>query len=416
MSRVAFALMLAVSSPAFAAGPVSISMELVADRVKSANYTVLENALRVYQAKEAVSVARGNLLPRLNLWRVAEVAYDPLALGGLIEDIAPFLVPSNWFRVEQQKSLHLIQSEAHRALWANEVMTAKVLYLQVLMDQALKEHLQGQVSAHQELLLIARTREALGGARAGLARSLENRLIELQGDARDLELLVWEEKSRLGALLGYEAAQELALQSVELPRLESMKPLQYETFEFRVLDTAPEHRQFVHLIRASDSMKRDIAFSVLGVSSLSRGAAGGVFDSIPVQEGLGFGTSASIRIGQAQKELLALQSRGVQETLRRQLQLLVRSFNSDVERYSELARRVELTRANLADLDFRSRVGEVLELETRLSAIRENFQAETAFFGIQYRFLIHQERLSRLLFHADYEKSPAELERLEGGK
>jgi len=412
MSRVAVALILAAISPAFAAEPVSVSMEMVADRVKSSNYQVLENALRVYQAKEAVSVARGNLLPRLNLWRVAEVAYDPLAIGGMIEDIAPFLVPANWFRVEQQKSLHLAQGEAHRALWANEVMTAKVLYLQILMDQALKEHLQKQVSGHEELLSIARAREALGGARAGLARSLENRLIELRGDARDLELLVWEEKSRLAALLGYEAAQELVLQSIELPRLESMKPLRYETFEFRVLDTAPEHRQFGHLIRACDSMKREVAFSVLGVSSMSRGAAGGVFDSIPVQQGLGFGTGASIRIGEAQKELLALQSRGVQETLRRQLQLLVRNFNSDLERHSELVRRVELTRANLADLDFRARLGEVLELETLLAANRENFQAETAFFGIQFRFLIHQERLSRLLFHGDYQKSPAELEKL----
>jgi outer membrane protein, multidrug efflux system len=208
MSRailLATALLIAVSAQA--SDPVPVSLEEVTEKVSDQNYLVLENALRVYQAKESIQVARGNLLPRLNLWRVASVFFDPTAALGLVEDIAPFLVPGNWFRLDEQRILHEAQKEGYRALWANEVMTAKVLYFQTLSDLSLLDHVKAQYGELEGLHLIVRNREILGGARPGSARDIEIRLLGLQEDRRGLEVLIASEKAALARLMGSQGIQ-----------------------------------------------------------------------------------------------------------------------------------------------------------------------------------------------------------------
>ena len=74
-----------------------------------------------------------------------------------------------------------------------------------------------------------------------------------------------------------------------------------------------------------------VEISFLGTTSMSRGVAGGVFDSLPTQDGLGFGTPASMRVVSAEKELLRVQRRGAEETIKRQLRLLVSNYNLDLE-------------------------------------------------------------------------------------
>ena len=49
-----------------------ISLNDVASKVKESNFTVLENAQRVYQAKETITFSKRNLLPRLNFWNILQ--------------------------------------------------------------------------------------------------------------------------------------------------------------------------------------------------------------------------------------------------------------------------------------------------------------------------------------------------------
>ncbi|MBX9766417.1 MAG: hypothetical protein K2X47_04020, partial [Bdellovibrionales bacterium] len=88
----------------------NLTVDEVAERVGKFNLSVYANALKVYQAKESIQVARGNLLPKLNLWRLAgnfngvsPVMSLANTAGSLIEVIAPFLVPATWFRLKQVK-------------------------------------------------------------------------------------------------------------------------------------------------------------------------------------------------------------------------------------------------------------------------------------------------------------------------
>ncbi|MGE0634407.1 MAG: hypothetical protein AB7O96_18470, partial [Pseudobdellovibrionaceae bacterium] len=118
-----------------------VSYDQVVSRVSSENLTIYKGALKVYQAKKSISVARGNLLPKLNIWRVFSIPFDPREALGVIEDLAPFLIPANWFQLKASKDFYRAEVEGYKTLWANEVMTAKSLYLQLLYDRTLFQNI-----------------------------------------------------------------------------------------------------------------------------------------------------------------------------------------------------------------------------------------------------------------------------------
>jgi hypothetical protein len=392
---------------------VIVSLPDVTQKVSQENFLVLESANRVYQAKEAVTFARMNLLPKLNIWKLASVAYDPRSAVSLIEDVAPFLVPANWFKVKEQKHLYRAQREAYHALWANEVMTSRNLYLQILHDQSLLSHIGMQKASLEDILAIVRSREALGGEDSKVSKDIQVRILSLLEDQRALEVLISEEQGLLGFVMGYKADDSVNPAAVSFPDFGTSKPLEYSALVPAVSERSPEVRQFNELLLAADKVKKEVYFSFLGSSSMSQGVAGGVFDGVPVQNGLGFGLGASIRISKAQKELLQLQAQGVQETLKRHLKLLVATHNLDLEHYGNLKRRVELTAEILDQLYDRLRLGEGVSSLVLLEASRNHIEANTGFFGIQYRMLMNVERLSRLLMEQDYGGKPPHIDEIK---
>ncbi len=409
-------------SPPAARGPLqTIELGHLVEQVGSANFKVLENALRVYQAREAITVARGNLLPRLNLWGLLGSGgggRGGMSIGilGVIEDVAPFLVPANWFRVKESRVLYLAEKEGYRALWGNELMTAKGLFFRVLQDQTILSEIDRSRRELEEILVIVQSRELLGGAPQGTSRNVEIRILSLLEDLHSMEALIAEELGMLTLAMGIPAETGVQLASIPIPDIGKLEKLTLEDFEFRALDAAPEVRQFGYLIDAADYVRGEVLWSFLGVSTLARGAAGGVFDSLPIQPGLGFGTGASMRIVQAQKEILRTQQRGVEELIRRQLRSLITSYNLDIEHYSNLKRRYDLSRAALGQLYERLRLGQEVDGLELIDASRNQMQAAIGLYSVHYHFLATEDGLSRLIFHGDYSRSPAILETIRERK
>lgn len=149
---------------------------------------------------------------------------------------------------------------------------------------------------------------------------------------------------------------------------------------------------------------------------MSRGLTGGVFDGLSTQQGLGFGTAASVRITKAQKELFKIQKKGIEETVRRHLKLLVNNYNLDLKSYANLKKRVELTKAAMDQLYDRLRLGQNVNTFDLIEASRNLVQANTAFAAIAFRFLTSEDKLSRLIFHGDYTLKPVVIESLEESK
>lgn len=401
---------------------IEVTLQQVVDKVSTENYTVYTNSLRVYQAKEAITIARMNLLPRLNLWKLASAAIEIFAGGpvgaaagafNIVEDIAPFLVPANWFRIGQAKLFYQADLEGYKSLWANQLLTSKALYHHILLDSSLKVHILKSQKELENIYQIVKVRETFGGMSQRASQEIKIRLLALDEDLRALEVLVAEEESLLAFMMGYPTGTRLKVVAIEMPDYDSLEHLVYEDFEFRAVDVSPEVNQFEHIINAAAYAKKEVTYAFLGSSSVSRSINGGIFDNLPVQNGLGFGTGASLRIIRTQKEILKVQKKGIEETVRRSLKLLVNNYNLDVDNYFNLKSRVALSKDSLKQIYQRIQFGENIDSLQLIESSRNLIEAETALFGVMFRFLNSEDKLSRLIFHGDYSKAKDALKRIQ---
>lgn len=401
---------------------VDLNLNQVVDKVSKENYTVYQTSLRVYQAKESITVARMNLLPRLNLWNLASAAISIFAggpagaVGGgfsIVEDIAPFLVPANWFRVSQAKLFYEADLQGYKALWANEVLTAKALYHHILLDSGLRTQIIKSQKDLEEIYQIVKVRETFGGYPQRVSQDIKVRLLSLDEDLRALNTLIGEEESLLAFMMGYPTGTKINVKSIEMPDYESLEHLNYEDFEFRAAEVSPEIKQFEYFINAADYARKEVSYAFLGASSLSRGLTGGVFDNLPSQAGLGFGTAASLRIVRSQKSILKVQKQAVEETVKRTLKLLVNNYNLDVDNYNNLSKRVILSKDSMKRIYQRIQFGENVDSIELIEASRNLVDAETSLHSVRFRFLNSEDKLARLIFHGDYSKAKDAIERVK---
>lgn len=415
MRKSAIALGILLLSSSVFAQEKTIKLEDVVTKVSNGNYKVYENSLKVYQSKENIQKARADLLPKLNVWKIAGILLDPFSIFSDLSDVAPFLVPGNWFRMEEVKLLYLAEKEGYRALWANQINIAKTLYKDILLDRRLLTHITDSIVELQRIHKIVKTRELFGGASPGAARDIEIRILGLQEDQVNLKNLIAQEVDDFTYILGMPAGDKIKLLPVDMPDVPSMKPMVTSDYEFRVLATSPERRQYEHFLSVLSQVKNEVAYSVFGVSQISRGVAGGIFDNLPMPTGGGgLGQLPAMNIVEAQKEIMRTQKLGIEETLKRQLRAVVLQFNSDVSNYDNYVRRMTLANESKEAIIRRLQLGENINVLELSESTKLKIQSEAALLTVQYRVLNSKDRLHRLLFINDYSMNPPLIDSLKG--
>ena len=88
-------------------------------RAKFLSYSVSSEAERVFQARENIKVARGNLLPKLSL-RAVVGAFTGDYLS-VVSSALPFIFPNNWYRLDEANSLFLAERNLFASLRGNEM-------------------------------------------------------------------------------------------------------------------------------------------------------------------------------------------------------------------------------------------------------------------------------------------------------
>lgn len=393
-------LSLAISSEA-AVHPVTL--EDLTTKVAKENYFVLENAEKVYQAKATVQLARRNLLPKINIWKIVESAGNgPLGLLGVVADIAPFLVPNNWFRVGEEKLFSEATSYGYRALWANELLTARGLFLQAGLDEQLLQQVRENAKDLASLSVVVRNREAMGNIPTGSVMQFEVRQLSVQEEVRVLENIIQQNRTQLAFLLGMPGNDEAVPTNIRYVDSRNEKPLIYSDYEARILDAAFELKQYDSLILAAGKVRKSRYFNLLGTSSISRGTSGTVFDTLPQQEGLGFGLGPSVRIVKSEKRSLEIQREAIRETLKKNLKILVESYNLDLRSRADAFQRVEKTGAIWKLLADRARLGVSVGVFEWVEASRTRIEAISVYHSTEIRLLLGLDRLNRLLYADAY--------------
>lgn len=392
-----------------------ISLEKVAKEVKQSNFAILRNAQRVYQAKETINFSKKNLLPRLNFWNVLKLPFDWMSAVDIVQDVAPFLVPSNWFRLSQNKLFFLAEKEQYRALWANEVMTAKLLYINTLRDDDFLNLLKIQKSRVSELVELVKTRSILGEVPPQVLKFLRIRELEVAEDIRSVEVLVHDEKKAISFLMGIPQETSVEFLPLSLPRVEELEKISFETFVFRALDNAPEINQYKYIKQSLKYLRGEVYFSFLGSSTTARSAAGGVFNGIPIQDGLGFGMGSSLRIARSQGHIIDLNSRATKEVIKKNLYNLVYNFNSFIDNIENQNKRFQLALDNYEIVKTQILLGMRIDPLEILTSIDNLFDASISLRNYKYEIVTTMEKLKRSIFNGDYSKRESMLEQLLSG-
>ncbi len=396
------------------AAPVELKLEDVAKKVSNDNFLVIENAERVYQKKENIKFSRASLLPKLNIWNLLKlpaVFVDPLAIGDIIQDVAPFLVPANWFKLGQSKHLYKAQKEQYRALWANEVNTAKLLFVSVYRDGVFSSLVEDKKEKYKEIMEIAKTRNIFGVGNIFAYNLVRDRFLSLVEDTRNLENLVYSETKELQFLTGINNEEDVVLMTPSLPELENAKEIEFSKIIFKAIEASPEVFQYEHLMNALSKVKGQINFSILGASTFSLGEGNGVFDHIPIQDGLGFGMGASIRISKSEGRILKTQLKGTIETIKKQVNVLVNEYNSLINNYTITQERIQLAQSNYNAMMSHIAVGGTLDVMEMVEILDNLYASKILLLSYKFRFSDLVEKLKRITFTGDYAIGPKAIEK-----
>lgn len=407
MKYLVFSILFSFFTNAFAQEVISI--DKVSKFVKESNYVVLENAQRVYQAKESINFSKKNLLPKLNFWNILKLPFDWTSAFDIVQDVVPFLVPANWFRVKEHEFLYMAQKEQYRALWANEVMTAKLLFYNALRDISLRDALEVQYKQIIDLVEIVEPRVVFGGTALQTLNFLKIRKLEIEEDLRIMDNVINEEERAISYLIGVDQSTGVTLKSVQLPDLEKLKPLNVEDFYFRALEHSPEVGQYGYIEKALKYVKKEISYSFLGASSVARSAGMGAFDHIPIQDGLGFGRSSSMRITKSEKQILKINEEATKEVIKMNLYIMVNNFNSYIDNVSNPKERLKLAKLNLDHLKSQLILGEEIAPLEILESIEAFLEAKMSVANYKYDVLNILEKIQRIIFVGDYESKEVKL-------
>jgi len=321
----------------------------------------------------------------------------------VVQEIAPFLVPANWFRLKETELLFTAEKQGYLALKANEVFSARTLFLKVLLDQELYKSLLKHEANLSTIRAIAEDRLELGMENTELVREIQIQHLNIKEDLSKMKVLVEYEKSILSQALGISVKDEIELAQIKFPEGEIQQPIEANIWESDVLKKSPELSQFRYFIKVIPEIKKEIRFSFLGIPSISRGTAGGVFDDMPVSEGLGFANGKQIDVVRSKEEVLKLQLKGIEETLKRQI------INVSQEHNASLAiRSLQKERLNLSELNFKSmsekfEVGNSVSLGDFSQTVLSLLQSQATYSEAMYSFIINYDKLQRMAFVGPYE-------------
>lgn len=379
-----------------------ISLDEVTSKIQKQNLSVLQNAEKVYQAKTSIDEARLSMLPKLNLWSLMKVVVDPAAILDVAQEIAPFLVPANWFRLKETEILYSAEKEGYVALQANEVFAARNLYLKVLMDQELYDYLGRHESELASIRAIAEDRLELGFESAEVVREIQIQHLNIKEDVAQMKVLVDFEKNTLAQSLALPVGEELFLEPISNPDDNRPSPVDPKNWEQIVLQNSPEINQFNQFIKVIPQINKEFRFSFLGVPSLSRGTAGGIFDNMPQPQGLGFANGKQIAIVKSQLKILELQKQGIEETLKRQVINVSQELNSALEIQPLQRERFELSELNLKSFKEKLSLGGQISLPEFTQTMSSLLLAHTSNSEATYGLVMSYDKLQRMSFSGPY--------------
>lgn len=410
-----WALLIGLLISSFAYAEEKIDLTTITKKTLEQNLTVLQNAEKVYQAKLSIDEARLSMLPKLNIWTIGKVAIDPAAFLDVAQEIAPFLVPSNWFRMKETELFYQAERAGFASLRANELYQARSLYFKVLLDNELLSTLKKYEVELAEIQSVAEDRYDLGLEKIEFVREIKIQHLNVLEDITNLKLLTDFERTSLLSAMGMSLDSQTPFASITF-NPQDMNRINPGEWESMILKKSPEVQQLNFLIDVVPLVKNEVRFSILGVPSISRGTSGGVFDDLPESNGLGFSTGKQIALVESKKNMLDLQVKSEQEVLKRQLVNMSNQINSIIQLRDIQNERLNLSMENFKSYKEKILLGSDISYAEFVQNITTLIQSVFIYQNTITEYLQQKDMFDRLTFQNDYSSLEFQIVMPEAGK
>lgn len=294
---------------AFVVNPTSIRGQLF-----SKNITLREALNNVQNSKLNVSMARAKLLPSLNLGILLPALANPTFLLSSVTFLFPFLVPSNWAVLKQQKELFESDKASYKALQLNILSNSLSLYYTYMNDQKVQNIYIEQSDLLGKLYTILKKQsDVLGNVTSEDLEMAQASWEESKIRVSKLQELLVVEKAGLRTLLGLPLGAELNVEDVDLPATQFESKSAQEIAEHS-LDVAPESLQLGFLVKAAKAGKFSKLFGFISSASLSGTSTNNnsPFEALKAGGGFNFGADNLVNLKIADNNLAAIVLRAEQ--------------------------------------------------------------------------------------------------------
>lgn len=234
------------------------------------NNSIMVELNQLQQAKDSLSVARGNLLPSINLGAIISTAANPAFIMSSISILLPFLVPSNWFNLAASRHELEAEKASYYLLQLNAYASAYGLYETIVTDMDLLEILQTKYNNLKNIHDTLQTQSDLVGnvSQQDINNAAAQAQIAYVSMLQLDELVNKTEKPSLGRALGLPIATDFVIEPTHVgPSVDETQDLQ--KIAEKALALAPETIQLKELEAAAKDLKWSKIFSFLTGASLS---------------------------------------------------------------------------------------------------------------------------------------------------
>jgi len=364
-------------------------------RAKFLNYTVAQEAERVYQAKQNIKVAVGNLLPHFNMTDLLSVGmFGPMGFIGAIGDLMPFLFPSNWFQLKKAKFMSQAERKSFVSLRGNEMNAVENLYYVVQRDVQLKSLLERHFEWLRKTQRLIQLKEQVGHIALGSTDKMNIQIVMVEQDLQQLRTLVAQEMTAISqavALSPIDGITDLA--PVSYPDLSDLPQLDARTFYQDAQKRSYEVATLDFLIKAAHASKKETIFGFLDPSS---------------QGSIGFGYGASIRVAKSQENEIRKRREETLSLIEKRSADVVAEYNNALVSYQLAQSGLTSSRALLDRLNLKLASGQnLLDQPTFMVEFLESIQQILKFegnrIGAIYFYLMAKSKLDRLLLQGYYQ-------------
>ncbi len=369
------------------------SIDDLVGRAKFNAYAVSQEAEKVFQARQKVKIAIGNLLPHFNLKDLLVFSGGPFGGIEAVGSFLPFIFPSNWYKVAEAKQLNKAQGKSFASLRGNEMQYVENFIYLVQRDILLQKLMLAELDKQKEIHRIIVKKERYGLLPPKSGEKYYSSVLLLEQDLNQLQTLVDYELSSLAHAVALPVSNGIAvLEPVPLPDLTKAVAVNYKTLVERAQKKSFEVATLGFLIEASKKSKKVFAWGFLDPNS---------------GDYLGFGYASQLNVGQSQERILASKRDETLSLIEQRVFLGSSEYNATLTSFNIARAGVATSQARLDRLNKRLRTGdEKIDDEYFVQELAESNQSLLKFSANElsavHSYLISRSKINRLLLEGYY--------------